>query len=418
MKDFNEKLVYLSSYINVLFLNRWSSSFFNKVENEDDVIICANYLGGYAVKYPKLYFLISYVLYALTPFIAILYYTYLFIDTSIKYLLHRKRNTSYNRLFLYTSRSITKTSKRINLFNANDYILLFPYEKCVDIHPKQHLKIYDLITFDSIVKSFCLSIEIFFIVSKRFGYKRSIYSLNAFKWFLLCQGLKNIDKDIELFMSNQKDRWAMLIDKLPNKTNIIQHGTNIIRDLPNPNCKNLITFCKEDNLYTLIMPIRLSNINKLFAFTELEAKYILKGEEKCKPLVEIIGYNLQLSETKTNNPTILIIGNYIENARIEENIIKHLQKYDLTIFLKSHPLIDKSKYQDIQSKYHFNLVDNNFFPCVDLVFSYPSTLALEYESYNINVVYYNEISENNADIIEDRIENKLNKFITRRIDTK
>ena len=47
------------------------------------------------------------------------------------------------------------------------------------------------------------------------------------------------------------------------------------------------------------------------------------------------------------------------------------------------------------------------YPRVDIVFSYNSTLALEYESFNIPVVYYDCILDDNNEINYDKIKKAI-----------
>lgn len=59
----------------------------------------------------------------------------------------------------------------------------------------------------------------------------------AYDFYLLYNVLANIDVDTEIVMSNQKDRWSMLLDYLPHShKTIIQHGTNFMYSLPTPQC--------------------------------------------------------------------------------------------------------------------------------------------------------------------------------------
>jgi hypothetical protein len=221
-------------------------------------------------------------------------------------------------------------------------------------------------------------------------------------------GLSSLNEDTEIYMSNQKDRWAFLIDKLPNKEKIIiQHGTNYLKKLPDSYSPDCFRYDKENDLYVLIMPIKLSNISKIYAFTDNEARGMLLGEHKSVPEVEIIGYDIVLTQMERQCPQILIVGNYYVNAHIEKQIIEYLQSYNIDIFVKSHPSVSIDKYNDLKSKNNFHLVPNNICPKVDLVLSYSSTLALEYENCGISVVYYSDIIIDNAILNKEAIDKYL-----------
>jgi hypothetical protein len=403
------RLLFLTSYINTIFLGRWIASFFKTKDSNMEILYPA-YLGQFYRKSAYLYVSLLSLILIGVPFFVFFYNTVQFAKTIYNFFFIQKNKSISEKLFIY-SRFMFKTSKRINLFTRTDSVLVFPNEKCSEIDIKQQVTIYDLITFKNIISTYCNSFIIFGLVIKYFGYANSLYSLNFFKFSLMYNGLLNIDLNTEIYMNNQKDRWAFLIDKLPHKKKIIiQHGTNYFKNLPNPYSKEFIKYDKEDDLYTLVMPIKLSNIWKIYAFTQTEAKYMLVGEHKNIPDIHIIGYDIVLTEIMKERPQVLIIGNYVENAPIEKRIVEYLHNYDIDIFIKSHPLVSNDKYNKLRSVYKFQMVENNIFPRVDLVFSYSSTLALEYESCGIQVVYYTEIFFDNTVLIEKNIKKYIDKL--------
>lgn len=388
----NSLLIYLLSYKNSLFINNWESLSFSSSKKSNFKLIGANHLGQMYLKNPVLYKVIYIFIFLLLPFLLYLYFIYIFIVTISKYLVYKKKGGKLNRLFLYTSNPIVRMSMSKNIFTKDDFLLVYPNEKCLEIPISQQIRILELININIIIRSFLKSLITFKFVIKKYGYFNSYYSFNSFSWYLLFYALNAVDKDVEIFMSNQKDRWAFLVDNLPHKKkNIIQHGTNIIKKISNKNYNVYCKYYELEDVFVLIMPIRLSNISKIYAFTELEAKCMILGEHRKTPAIEIIGYNMKLSIMDVSKPKILIIGEYNLNASIEERIISVLQNYPVEIFLKSHPSIKINNYDLFRRKFKFTIVEKDCFPKVDLVFSYNSTLALEYESFNIRVRYYNDM---------------------------
>ena len=46
-----------------------------------------------------------------------------------------------------------------------------------------------------------------------------------------------------------------------------------------------------------------------------------------------------------NKPTVLIIGDYSINAPIENYLVNFLQKYDINLYIKPHPITKKNSYK-------------------------------------------------------------------------
>ena len=61
--------------------------------------------------------------------------------------------------------------------------------------------------------------------------------------------------------------------------------------------------------------------------------------------------------------------------------------------------MEKKIYRKIKDQYCFILITEDIFPDVDIVFSYSSTLAFEYENSGKKVIYYNNIRTNNSNKI-------------------
>jgi hypothetical protein len=389
------RLIYLASYINTIFLNKLRSSYYHKSDGDIGFILIPRRFAKLAINYPSAYRILETIILFALPFLFFIKTTFSVLKVSITYIFHKKRTFNSSRLFLYTSHAIIKTAKRINLFNDSDYLLIFPFSSCKEISIEQQLVVLDLLNFFNIWNSYIQSIRVFFIIIFRFGYKESFYNLNAFNWFLLYNTLMNVSINIELYMSNQKDRWAFLIDKLPHRSKrIVQHGSNFLKRPPSPYSIKYLKYYSNDELYTVIMPLRLSNISIIYAFTKMEAKYMLIGEIKNRPEIQIIGYNMQLTDMQSNDYKVLLVGNYTENAEIEKQLISLLLEKPIKLYLKSHPLVNKNKYSLLNRYFDFEIVEKDCFPRVDIVFSYSSTLASEYENYGINVVYFSDLLRN------------------------
>lgn len=109
---------------------------------------------------------------------------------------------------------------------------------------------------------------------------------------------------------------------------------------------------------------------------------------------------------KSEKKSVLIVSNYYIFARREEYIIKQLQDLDIEIYLKNHPSHSNSLYNDMKSKYRFNFISglDTSLPAVDMLISYDSTLAYEYASIGIKVLYYGHFDlDNIKNIVSEKL---------------
>ena len=79
------------------------------------------------------------------------------------------------------------------------------------------------------------------------------------------------------------------------------------------------------------------------------------------------------------------------NLSKEENVLSGLQNKDVKIYIKNHPTQVPSVYKDFLEKYSFELLTEPIYPKADVVISYDSTLALEYEEIGAKVYYYSNM---------------------------
>jgi hypothetical protein len=413
VKKYNSKLIFLQTIINRIYYNEWYQ-IISITDYKKNNIILSNVFGPFKARLPKLFKLFYVVIFLTLPLIILLVFTYDFIKTCIKYFFHSKQKYKFERLFIFAPKQIVKIGQRAGLFTDKDHLLVYPNENCKEVDVDKQIKIYDIINFKMILSSYLNSLQVFFISINRFGYMNSIYTLKAYSWFLLSEALLNLDIKTEIFSGCQKDRWALLFDKLPHKKkNIIQHGTNIVRKPKDNNIsKRFLIYSEENNIYAMSMPIKLSNINKLYAYSEIEAQAMILGEHKAFPEIIIIGSGLKLQKLNKNKPTVLIIGDYSINAPIENYLVNFLQKYDINLYIKPHPITKKNSYKRLCEKYNFILLTDNSFLDFDLVFSYSSTLAFDYERHNIKVVYYSDIiNDGKIETMGEAIDDFLPNFL-------
>lgn len=252
---------------------------------------------------------------------------------------------------------------------------------------QKYQPIEQLITVKDIFESFVNSLYAPIIVAKFYGTFYILYTLNSFDWFVYKKALDRIPNFSTIVFFNQKDRWLPLIDSvITEKKVLIQHGTEIVKK------KSNLLLEYKDGLYCYDMPYKYETVTELYAFSDEDYNALLHSSISNSPKKHVVGFGFKVDSIDKDRFSILIVGvgSVSPNNNIEETIIKLLSQLDVDIFLKKHPTINSDIYNDLRSAFDFHFIDYAFFPNVDVVISYESTLALEYESIGTTVLYYTE----------------------------
>ncbi len=326
-----------------------------------------------------------------------------------KVLVKKNKIDNFQKIFINSSNKLEFAIKKEIIEKDDVLVLEYPYKICKQKY--QGFKTVGIENclcytsyFKALIYSSLASIYLFF----KNGINGGVYNFISFDFFLMYVFLDKLPDNTNIFFNNQKDRWALLFDSFNNlKKHLIQHGTNKII-LKHKNANKFIGF--DGTYYYLNMPFKLNDIDFLYGFTEEEVKYLLLGEQKVKNNIEIkiIGYPLELTSIDDkkieDKKTVLIIGYhklYFEN---ELKLLKILNDKKYFVFLKPHPVLDYNIYEKLSNQVNFKLIkERNFYPKVDIVFSYSSTLAFEYNDVGIRVVYYDDIIKDKSLGIEKNL---------------
>lgn len=197
----------------------------------------------------------------------------------------------------------------------------------------------------------------------------------SLEFFLTYYYFKRIPKSTTLYFSNQIDRWSTLFDQAPQSSKVLlQHG---IED-PEAN-----------------WPVKLKNTSVLYALSKEESVNVVNAVFDKQPEVRILAPTIKLSDMgDQKNFKVLIVG-YPEGRLFEKEkeLIRKLQNPRIIVFLKLHPgKEDISQYEVLLKTYNYVLIKDQRFPKVDLVLSYLSTLAVEYQACGIKVLQYSKYS--------------------------
>lgn len=194
-------------------------------------------------------------------------------------------------------------------------------------------------------------------------------------------GLSKLSKDNNIYFSNQCDRWAIMFDAIPSRTKtLIQHGIAS---------------------HTIVCPAQLSHIDILYAISRHTSDDMFFSILNCKPELKYSKPTLALTEIPKKRLTVLLVS-HILYLEYEKRILKLLSNKGVEIYLKKHPEVKNDRcYLDLKDQYGFYYITDAFFPKVDAVISYQSTLAYEYMMYDIPTYIYDQSAEINLDEIDE-----------------
>lgn len=230
----------------------------------------------------------------------------------------------------------------------------------------QSIKYKELVKRKELVKSLLLFGKVWICYPFKVKGIHPIY--NSFDFFVVAYVLNRISGNLDLFFSNQSDRWALLFDKVQSKSKtLLQHGVDI-------------DYGEKFN--------KLYNITNFYSISkqtwQMSYKYLLG----CKPKLYFMNATIELEKRLSTSFTVLIISHilYLEYERFFLNMLKELP---VVVVLKKHPAIKSDEvYIKLQKEYGFIYLTGQTYPRVDYVISYESTLAYEYMSCNIPVDIY------------------------------
>ncbi len=270
-----------------------------------------------------------------------------------------------------------------NINEKLDCWILFPWVDSKKLSPSiQTYNIFSFLTFYDLLLAFKLSFKAVSVFNKYFKNKGNILqTYTAFTWFCTVIALNKIEGSY--YFAEHFDRWAVLIDFVSKEfkrknieidLNLIQHG--LVGDI-----------CEESKL---ILSRKLETIKTLYALDEASVIYFKKYVFSSKlKLRNVFFYKNSLNLSNVVNLSkysILFVGSPF-CVNLHANIYNELKiNPNLHIYYKPHPLYNLNKKIMLQNWEIIN--DKMFFPSVDLVISYPSTLAIEYTAAGTNCVLH------------------------------
>ena len=296
------------------------------------------------------------------------------------------KKKSYNPaiLGLFSCDLVLSRSRSAEIFDLIDSWLILPYTKFnKDEIDGNTISVYNLLSVKDVINSYKYSLRAITYSnnSNTNSFIRSLYV--SFEFFLVRNALSNISLDTKLVFANHKDRWALLFDNSPQRNKILlQHGV-------------------ESSRYKY--PVKLKNITELYAFSRQSYGVLQSTILDCSPSVNFYKSTISLTPCPPNEKFKVLVISQIQPLQIQEEfVVSNLQFEDIEIYIKPHyQNKDYSFYEYLAKNNNFILIKEQIFQQVNVVISYKSTLAEEYQMLGIEVFMYENASL--KDIVENVI---------------
>ena len=220
-----------------------------------------------------------------------------------------------------------------------------------------------------ICEAYLSAIGIIFFMRKKYGKDDILFrSYSSFEYFMACRFVKRVEKANNIIYYSTYDRWGFLFcganttvtfvqhGKLDYITRLIRVGTPTIAYYISPGQKKVL----EDTLF--VSEPQTTRYRKMLQFTHNE---ILNHE---------------------NGKKNILIVSYSKVTDAVAQIVKMLGE-QTNIYVKPHPGEMKLEiYDQLVKSYGITLLEKTDYPEVDVVLSYNSTLADEYEMAGVRVI--------------------------------
>ena len=250
--------------------------------------------------------------------------------------------------------------------------LKIPFTLCN--YKENEIDILSSLRFSDIFSSFVGSLSIIWTIYLKYGRRDFLFrSYSSFEYLLTCCFVKNTTDNNRFVYYNTYDRWAFLMCNTKEST-FIQHGKLM----------DTLSFIKvgtPETAYYLSKKQRTILEKILFKNTPRNVKF-------RKPME--FTHNEVLQHNGKKNVLLVCWNNNIEYERE----ICELLTDQCNLYIKPHPGDkDNPAYPEMAERCNGVIIPKIGYPQVDVVVSYDSTLADEYEDVGIKVIRYDLLKD-------------------------
>lgn len=310
------------------------------------------------------------------PFVSFIIESVLFIPYIFKSIFTRKKPLS-DKLYIDNCPLLRKRTISAAVYDeSKDWV----YSLGVPDNDKDCTKtihtIFEYLNCIDVLLAYLYAVVATFASLKITKFKYVMRNYSAFEYCLTYRYLRKIPQSTTICFCNQIDKWALLFDDAPLNKILFQHGI----ESPTANWPN-----------------KLKSIDTVYVLSMEESKLLFRAAFSRKPsLIRVMSSTISLTPVNKNQYSILVVGfpGYSMFDK-ESAIVETFCNKPFFVYLKPHPgKEDMTRYENLAIAHpeSCKLVMGQMFPDVDIVVSYRSTLAVEYQAYNKKVLLYNDYS--------------------------
>jgi hypothetical protein len=288
----------------------------------------------------------------------------------------------------HSVRTILKTHH-----DLSDVIWLMPFKSKIEDEAYTELKISinEPSQFLSLREKFSvlkISIKTHKLIVMNHGVALSWQTYTVFEWMMQYAATLNIHPN-KILIAEHHDRWAVLADVYCEYSacqgeqcliHLFQHGKE-----HDEVYKKLSAIYSSDGL-----PYKIKYVSKLFVYDKKQAILFLEEIIDNKSIniqpIEIIFVKQSIKLKSLSKKGILFVGHSFCEVFQTELCQKLKFLSDYVFYYKPHPTSKPS--ESVKNQDWLIITDKNFFPRVDFLISYPSTLVDEYLSEDIRSVLH------------------------------
>lgn len=258
-------------------------------------------------------------------------------------------------------------------------------------YKEREIKVLSVISYKDIFDAFISAVAMIFYMERRFAKEDILFrSYASFEFFLTCRFVKRTESDNKFIYFNTFDRWAFLMCRANTEVYFIQHGkldylTTLIR-VGTPDVAYYVSPAQQ----TIVE-------DTLFANKPKEVRF--------RKILQFTHNDILIRDNGKLNVLIVSVVSFIKD------VVKIVEMLGgkVNLYVKPHPS-DKvmDTYNHLVEEYGVVILEKTAYPEVDVVLSYNSTLADEYDLAGVRVIRWdllNKIEEVESLVFEN--ENNL-----------
>lgn len=253
----------------------------------------------------------------------------------------------------------------------------------------RNVSVSEILNFRDVLHIFLVSCKVHLYLKKCEGGRLAFQSYAVVGWLAMYYALRKVNPT-HIITAEHHDRWAVLADFYSEQRSVdseklsftvVQHGLEF-----NDTYKKMRSLGFSDGL-----PCKIKHLSQIYCYSDEQfsifAKNIFSNYSQAQNVACVYyQFGLILSDVLGTRKSVLFVGSPI----CEDFHVKLYSMIDARMsvecYYKPHPTSEVDK---AINKLGWNVIgDKDFFPRVNLVVSYPSTLVDEYRNAGVLVVQH------------------------------